>query len=198
MINYEKSSMSNNRPPKSPPPPSKTSSTPTTEDRPPEKPAFDGALAMEVLQKLSAELDERRAEMASLRDFHRTLEGATQDDLRIYWDVRIVRGKDTAFHSVKGISTLPNILSDKMLAHAPTMVQREVMDKIAEPLTAVFMREGELRQVAGLTLLETSPAYDVHPTEHAGGSDSVNRVADEIGDDDQGHEGEEEMDADEG
>lgn len=136
---------------------------------------------MDVLRQLSEELTARRTEMETLRDFHQSLEDARGDDLRIYWDVRIVRGKDTPFHSVKGISTMPNVLSSKMLAHAPSMIQQEVMDKIAQPLTAVFMREGEIRVFESLPLLESKQSTG-EAAATPGGGDAVRKTADEIGD----------------
>lgn len=97
------------------------------------------------LDRTESALDEREREMRTLTEFHAALEDAKQDDLRIYWDVRLVRGKDTPFASVTGTSTLPGALTAKMKSNSPTMIQQEVMDKIALPLTAVFMNEGELQ-----------------------------------------------------
>jgi hypothetical protein len=195
---YEKSKMSSNPPPKTPQPTSKTSSTP------PEKP-LDPALVMEVLNKTSAELDarrqesaeatalikklseelnERRGEMASIGDFHKALEGAKQDDLRMYWDVRIVRGEDTPFASVHGVSTLPGLLSGKMKGHAPSMIQQEVADKIAQPLTAVFMTEGETQN---FIFAKDTKALEYHENgvspvsyEPVGGGDAVVRISEEM------------------
>ena len=83
-----------------------------------------------------------------LCDFHQSVDGARMDDLRIYWDVRIIRGKDTPFAHVTGSSSLPRVLAYNMVANAPSLIQGEVTDKIMIPLTSVMQEEGE-RQALG-------------------------------------------------
>jgi hypothetical protein len=78
-----------------------------------------------------------------LLEFHRTREEATQEDLRLYWDVRIIKGSDQAFGSVAGSSTLSGILSDKMRHRAPGLLQVEINEKIAAPLSGVLEKEIE-------------------------------------------------------
>jgi hypothetical protein len=164
--------MSNPHPTKSVPPTSKTSST---QGKPP---AFDPALAMDVLNRMSEELSERREEMKSVSDFHQALKGAKNDDLRIYWDVRIVRGEDTPFHSVQGISSLPGIMSSKMLAHAPSMIQQEVSDKIGQPLTAVFMEEGEMQNYITTQVIEAHEESSIQIS--SGGGDAIGKIAEKM------------------
>jgi hypothetical protein len=159
------------------------SSTPKRSSTQADVPEFDPALAMEVLKGLAEELADRRREMKSLQDFSVALAGAKQDDLRIYWDVRVVRGEDTPYHHVQGTSTLPGMLSAKMKAHAPSMLQQEVMDKIAQPLTAVFMQEGELQNFIHAQMLETHERRAVGEVySDTGDGDSVTRIAADMGD----------------
>lgn len=140
---------------------------------------------MDVLERMSEELDERRQEMKSLQDFTKSLEGAKQDDLRIYWDVRVIRGADTPFCSLQGSSSLPGALSSKMKAHAPSMAQQEVMDKIAQPLTAVLMEESEVQNFIHEQprLLEGKEDPGPFPDfSETGDGDSVERIAGEMSD----------------
>lgn len=163
--------MSNNQSTKTSRPASKTSSTQDNQ------PAFDPAIAMDILSRMSEELAERREEMKSILDFHQSLKGAKNDDLRMYWDVRIVRGEDTPFHSVQGVSSLPGILSRKMLAHAPSMIQQEVSDNIGQPLTAVFMEESETQNYITTQITEISEESSV---EVLSGGDAVERIANKM------------------
>ena len=73
-----------------------------------------------------------------LTDFHRSLEDATQNDLRLYWDVRIVRGEDTPFCRVQGTSSQPAILAYNMMSEAPERIEDEVMGKIVKPLVSAM------------------------------------------------------------
>lgn len=160
--------------------PSKTSST-----RGKNTEWFDPVLAMELLRRTSVLLDEREKELQTLTDFHRALEGSKNDDLRICWDVRIVRGADTPFHSVSGVSSLPGILSAKMKSLAPHLIEQEVHDKIAQPLTAVFMTEAETQNGITQALLGPPklPGSAFSPVSYEGGDDDdVMRIAREIED----------------
>ena len=81
--------------------------------------------------------------LAPLLEFHKPVEGATENDFRVYWDVRVVRGQDSPFAHVTGSSTLPGVLAPKMKALAPGTIQGEVMEKISRPLMAMFQDEME-------------------------------------------------------
>lgn len=83
-------------------------------------------------------------------DFHKAVEEATMDDLRIYWDVRVVRGQDSAFAHVKGTSTLGALLAPNRKALAPSMIQEEIIEKISMPLTATLQTEVERLTREGL------------------------------------------------
>jgi hypothetical protein len=76
-------------------------------------------------------------------DFHKPVEGATEDDLRIYWDVRVVRGQGSAFAHVTGSSSLPMVLASNTKALAPAVVQTELLEKVSRPLTAVLQTVAE-------------------------------------------------------
>jgi hypothetical protein len=67
-------------------------------------------------------------------DFHKSAEKSNDNDLRIYWDVRVLRGSDAPFMHTSGSSSLPGILGEKMRPNATSMIQKEVSDKIASPL----------------------------------------------------------------
>lgn len=154
-----------------------------TDSTPGRKIPFDPEIAMEILQRISEELNERRHEMQSLQDFSKALEGAKQDDLRLYWDVRLIRGEDSPFRSVQGVSTLPGLLSSKMKGHAPSMIQQEVIDKIAQPLTAALMQEGEAQNsIQSLPMFAPQEeAEDAAPYRgEDDDGDSVERIANEM------------------
>jgi len=88
--------------------------------------------------------------LGPMLDFHQSLEAAAEDDLRIHWDVRIVRGKDTPFTHVTGSSSLPKMLAYNMIANAPTRIQQEVVEKILEPLLALMQTKAEQHTFEGL------------------------------------------------
>ena len=148
--------MNNTQNPRTKEPPSKR--------RPKKNPANTGAEgAVEALQQALGLLE-------PLTDFHKAVEGATEDDLRIYWDVRLVRGQDSPFAHVTGSSSLPNALASNMKALAPSAIQQEVLEKISRPLTAVFQTEAEQQTMDGLAARngESGPdagAADIPPGE---------------------------------
>lgn len=78
-----------------------------------------------------------------LTDFHQAVEDACQDDLRLMWDVRLVRGKDTPFCHVHGTTSLPAMLAYNMLGEAPSIIHEEIRDKIAKPLVAFMQSYAE-------------------------------------------------------
>lgn len=86
-------------------------------------------------------LNQALAVLMPLIEFHKAADELTMDDVRIYWDVRAIRGKDTAFAHLKGSSTLHNILAPNMLMNATERIQGEITDKIVMPMVAIFQRE---------------------------------------------------------
>jgi hypothetical protein len=101
--------------------------------KPPSKTSSTAELALEQVMGL----------IAPLTEFHKDVDSAVDTDLRIYWDVRVVQGRGKTFAHSQGSSSLPGALTPKMKAHAPSMIQQEVVDKIAQPLVAAFQTEGE-------------------------------------------------------
>lgn len=71
-----------------------------------------------------------------LVEFHQAQDAATSDDLRLYWDVRLVRGPSEVFLSASGQSTLNGALSGSARNTLATQLQDEIMDKIARPLVS--------------------------------------------------------------
>lgn len=76
------------------------------------------------------------AALAPIMDFHKTVDSASDNDLRMYWDIRMVQGKDTPFTSISGHSSFPGVLTGSALGQLPSMISREVVEKIAVPLSA--------------------------------------------------------------
>jgi hypothetical protein len=117
-----------------------------------------------------------------LVEFHREVEDAGGDDLRIFWDVRVIRGASDICMTSSGSSSLPGALSDKLRPNAASAIQQEVVDKIAIPLvgkmqalvesgaldTATRARKdkptlGEPKQLAAGELVDIANEYDDQP-----------------------------------
>ena len=73
---------------------------------------------------------------APLLEFHKTVESAADTDLRLFWDVRLIRGKDTPYLSTTGSTSLPGVLSGSARNTLPSYIYQEVEDKIATPMLA--------------------------------------------------------------
>lgn len=97
----------------------------------------------EISQNLDSGLQELLKAVQPLLEFQKASEENSQDDIRIYWDVRLVRGKDTLFAHVKGASSNPGMLANNMIAKAPCRIQEECQDKIFAPLLAKMQQEAE-------------------------------------------------------
>ena len=155
--------MSNQQPKSAPkkqaPPKSKTSSTASKKP----VPKFDQAKAVEIMERLAALVEKKEKALAPLEEFHAAVESAEDEDVRLYWDVRIVSGKDTPIKSLQGTSTMPGLLTEKMLPNAPSMIQQDIIDKIALPLTGVFMKEGEIRNPIAKRLEVVDADEDDYP-----------------------------------
>jgi hypothetical protein len=121
--------MNNTRNPRTPEPPKRRRPKKNTTDT-------DAEEAADALQQALGLLE-------PVIDFHKPVEGATEDDLRIYWDVRVVRGQDSPFAHVTGSSSLPMALASNTKALAPTVIQAELLEKVSRPLTAVLQTETE-------------------------------------------------------
>ena len=123
--------------------------------------------AMEVIQdsrkviKDARELNDRMLEREKpLIDFHEAVEGTTENDMRIWWDVRVIRGRNTPFTQSTGTSYLPGLLSDKLKQHAIANIQQEINDKIAAPIGSAFMEETERVTIANTSRIANRPLVD--------------------------------------
>ena len=81
-------------------------------------------------------LSQLLALMAPLVDFHKAVESASNDDLRLFWDVRVVRGQNEPFMTANGSSTLQGLLHGSRKTKASDFIRQEIVDKIADPLGA--------------------------------------------------------------
>ena len=97
---------------------------------------------MDLIQSMLKAFEECNKELQPLFDFHRAIESAKDDDLRMFWDVRIVQGKNTPFASIRS-SSMPKALGQKMAPSAPSNIEKEVIQKIIEPLMGIVMHEVE-------------------------------------------------------
>lgn len=76
------------------------------------------------------------AALGPVLNFHKAVETASDNDLRIFWEVRVVEGKDTPFTSMSGHSSFPGALIGSQAGQLPSTLQREVIEKIAIPLAS--------------------------------------------------------------
>ncbi|MEX2580598.1 MAG: hypothetical protein WD342_16190 [Verrucomicrobiales bacterium] len=94
---------------------------------------------IDQLRSLLKALEEQNEQIQPLIDFHKAMESAKEDDIRMFWDVKIVRGEDTPFASVQGSSSMPDALARKMAPLTPGNIQKEVSQKIVEPLISAVL-----------------------------------------------------------
>lgn len=98
---------------------------------------------MDLIHSIVKTCEMYKEELQPIFDFHKAIESANDDDLRMFWDVRIVQGKSTPFASVQGSSSMPRALSQKMAPSAPSNIEKEVIQKIILPLMGIVMHEVE-------------------------------------------------------
>jgi len=79
--------------------------------------------------------------------FHKAPEVSKDEDLRLYWDVRLVRGKEEPWAHISGTATLPGATTLPML---PASLQDEIEKKIINPLVAQAQLYVQERQDADL------------------------------------------------
>ncbi len=75
---------------------------------------------------LFATLQQAIESLRPLMEFQKMEDLEKDNDLRICWDIRIVRGEDTPFTQTTGVSTLPKALSSKMRARTSAAIQQEI------------------------------------------------------------------------
>jgi hypothetical protein len=86
-----------------------------------------------------------------LLEFHKAVVDASDNDLRMYWDVRILRGSGETFITSSGSSSFPDALGPKQRANAAITIQQEVHDKIAVPLVGKMQAAVETGALEGAT-----------------------------------------------
>lgn len=122
----------------------KKATRPTNEPAPKKKPVNPDA------DYLAEKLQQALRLLKPLTDFHKSADESTSDDLRIYWDVRIVRGPSTAFAHVQGSTSMPQMVAPKRTALAASAIETEIQEKIIRPLIAIFQTEAERVTFEGL------------------------------------------------
>lgn len=111
------------------------------------------------------------AALAPVVDFHKTVDNASENDLRMYWDVRLVQGKDIPFTSISGHSSFPGILVGSALGRMPDALSREIVEKIAVPLAARLQDMSnesamqDLPQPANGSVVTRKPSKPTAPTD---------------------------------
>jgi hypothetical protein len=76
-----------------------------------------------------------------LTDFHSETDGSSED-LKMYWDVRLVQGNGEVVAALNGTTSMTGVLSDSMIGSASSMIYREISEKISAPLV------GKLQKIA--------------------------------------------------
>lgn len=108
-----------------------------------------------------------------LIEFHQAVNTNKDGDLRLFWDVRLVRGVNTPFTQTTGTSALPGILSKKLLPQATVQIEHEVVEKIGGPLVAALMELiakedfGTLSRLAEQSLIAAPDEDAVQPRDAA-------------------------------
>jgi len=89
--------------------------------------------------------------LGPLLEFHKSAEEATDNDLRIFWDIRIVSGKDTQFLHNTGSSSMPSLLEPSMRQEATARLEQVVNSMILRPLIAKMQSAVEAATIDHLT-----------------------------------------------
>jgi len=71
-----------------------------------------------------------------LAAFHQGIDDADDGDVRLFWDVTVIRGKDTTIAHLTGSSTFHRMFAYNMSALAPGRLQEELHSKLVMPLTS--------------------------------------------------------------
>lgn len=67
-------------------------------------------------------------------EFQKALEPMAANDLTMYWDIRLVRGRAEPFIHLQGSSTHNHLLADNMRQDATSVIQHEMTEKTLRPL----------------------------------------------------------------
>lgn len=73
--------------------------------------------------------------IAPLLEFHKQVEGTLAEDVRLFWDVRLLKGEGSMLMQTSGTTTLPGLLNGSAIRDAPGNIYREIEEKIAKPLS---------------------------------------------------------------
>lgn len=114
-----------------------------------------------------------------LVEFHKAVSDADDNDLRMFWDVRVVRGSGEIFITSSGSSSFPDALGPKQIAGAALMIQQEVHDKIAAPLVGKMQAIVEAGALSKHVKTRKVRLLDNSAPPQLGGSDVMD-LADEI------------------
>jgi len=91
--------------------------------------------------KIFVDPEELQKLLQSVVEFMSDNEEATMDDIKINWNVCIIRGKDTQFGRFRGTSTLQSFFADRNLAMATEIAEQEFINKILIPVIAAVQDE---------------------------------------------------------
>lgn len=130
---------------------------PASADPLPEGKSSKASDSVPTLEKVTKMLEELSQTITPMLEFHKAVENATADDLRMFWDVRVVRGADTPFAHLTGSTPMPRILSSNMRALGPSKIENEITNKILIPLMAMVQTEVERAASEGLSAEEGKP-----------------------------------------
>ena len=91
--------------------------------------------------KIFVNPEELQKLLQSVAEFMSDNEEATMDDIKIIWNVSIIRGKDTQFDKFHGTSTLQSLFADRNLAMATAIAEQEFINKILIPVIGAVQDE---------------------------------------------------------
>lgn len=77
--------------------------------------------------------------------FHQSADQADDNDLILYWDVRLVRGGNERIASARGQSSFPGVMGNKQIARLSMTLGDEITEKITVPLLAAIQELCEER-----------------------------------------------------
>lgn len=127
--------------------------------------------AMECVRQSQQQLEKSDKLHEQLKTFHESLEEAGEDDLRMYWDVRLVKGKSTPYDSAKGSTSFPAALAAKMRTRSIETIQNEIIQKIALPITAKLIEDD--KPTERHLLLSNTPVDDLEAAASKSGGDAL-------------------------
>lgn len=120
-----------------------------------------------------------------LVDFHKASSEFNQDDLKLFWDVRLIRGNGEHYLSTTGTSTLSGALSGSSARLLTATLQDELTEKIARPL--VSKAQDKLSEAVKSQIAESSDEFDTpllgYEDEEQALQESINQAVEASADD---------------